>query len=127
MNVLAICKALMEFCLTLAGAYEDYPFDFETTAMRHRGNRRIFALFLEHGGRQLLNLKCEPLQAMFWRDSFKSVIPGYHMNKEHWNSVVLDGSVPLGIVKDMIADSHRLTMPKQLRPSPIPLESSRRP
>jgi predicted DNA-binding protein (MmcQ/YjbR family) len=103
-------KTLMDFCLTLAGAYEDYPFDFEIPAMRHRGNRKIFALFLEHDGRQLLNLKCEPFMAMFWRDAFNFVIPACHMNKEHWNSVVLDGAVPLEIVKDMIADSYRLTV-----------------
>ncbi|MDR0826516.1 MAG: MmcQ/YjbR family DNA-binding protein [Desulfovibrio sp.] len=112
-------KILIEYCLTFAGAYEDYPFDDSTTAMRHGGNRRIFALFLNHDGRELLNLKSEPFTALFWRNEFSSVIPGYHMNKVHWNSVILDGTVPDEVIKEMIAESHELTKPK-IRKRKIP-------
>jgi predicted DNA-binding protein (MmcQ/YjbR family) len=106
-------KALIEYCLTFAGAYEDYPFDDETAALRHRGNRRIFALFLQHGDRALLNLKTEPFKALYWRNEFPAVLPGYHMNKVHWNSVVLDGTVPDAAVREMIADSYDLTRPQR--------------
>ncbi|MDR1615632.1 MAG: MmcQ/YjbR family DNA-binding protein [Syntrophomonadaceae bacterium] len=105
-------RKIKEFCLSLPGAYEDYPFDFETPVMRHQGNHKIFALFIEHGGQMLLNLKCDPIKSMFWRDAFESVIPGYHMNKEHWNSVIMDGSVPKAIIREMISDSYELTKPK---------------
>jgi predicted DNA-binding protein (MmcQ/YjbR family) len=103
---------LIEHCLTFSGAYEDYPFGDETAALRHGGNRRIFALFLKHGERNLLNLKSEPLNALYWRNKFPSVIPGYHMNKLHWNSVILDGTVPDDLVREMIDESYDLTRPK---------------
>jgi predicted DNA-binding protein (MmcQ/YjbR family) len=117
--VVCVRKNLIEYCLTLMGVYEDYPFDDVTTAMRHGGNRRIFALFLEHGGQELLNLKSEPFNALFWRTEFQSVIPGYHMNKLHWNSVILDGTVPDAAVKEMITESYELTRPK-IRKRKIP-------
>ena len=107
-----IAENLIAFCLTLAGAYEDYPFGDKTTAVRHEGNRHIFALFLKHDGRELLNLKSEPFNALFRRNEFPSVILGYHVNKVHWNSVILDGTVPDDTVKEMIIESYELTGPK---------------
>jgi predicted DNA-binding protein (MmcQ/YjbR family) len=109
---ITIRKKLMQYCLTFAGAYEDYPFGDDTAALRHRGNRRIFTLFLTHGNRELLNLKSEPFTALYWRNEFPSVIPGYHMNKVHWNSVILDGTVPDDVVREMINESYELTRPK---------------
>jgi predicted DNA-binding protein (MmcQ/YjbR family) len=111
-EIMSLRKRLMQYCLTFACAYEDYPFGDDTAALRHGGNRRIFALFLTHGGRELLNLKNEPFNALYWRDEFPSVIPGYHMNKVHWNSVILDGTVPDDVVREMIDESHDLTRPK---------------
>ncbi|MDR3175702.1 MAG: MmcQ/YjbR family DNA-binding protein [Desulfovibrio sp.] len=108
----ALRKKLIQHCLTFAGAYEDYPFGDGTAALRHGGNRRIFALFLKHGARELLNLKTEPFNALYWRDKFPSVIPGYHMNKVHWNSVVLDGTVPDDAIREMLDESYDLTRPK---------------
>jgi predicted DNA-binding protein (MmcQ/YjbR family) len=103
---------LIEHCLTFAGTYEDYPFGDAAAVLRHGGNRRIFALFLKHEERELLNLKSEPYNALFWRNKFPSVIPGHHMNKVHWNSVILDGTVPEDAVLAMIAESFDLTKPK---------------
>jgi predicted DNA-binding protein (MmcQ/YjbR family) len=104
-------QLLIEHCLTYAGAYEDYPFGDDTATVRHGGNQRIFALFLKHRERELLNLKSEPFMALYWRNAFESVIPGYHMNKVHWNSVILDGTVPDDAVKEMISESYDLTKP----------------
>ena len=68
-------KNLIALCLTFPGVYENYPFGDESAAMRHGGNQRILALFLKHGGRELLNLKSEPLNALFWRNELiESVI-----------------------------------------------------
>jgi predicted DNA-binding protein (MmcQ/YjbR family) len=113
-------KILIEHCLTFSGAYEDYPFGDDTAAIRHGGNHRIFALFLIHGERELLNLKSEPFNALLWRNEFPSVIPGYHMNKLHWNSVILDGTVPDDAVREMIAESYDLTRPKTRKRKIVP-------
>ena len=59
-----------------------------------------------------VNLKCEPMKADFWRRVYKSVIPAYHMNKTHWNSVILDDSVEADVIKEMINDSYALTKGK---------------
>ncbi|MDR1685750.1 MAG: MmcQ/YjbR family DNA-binding protein [Desulfovibrio sp.] len=103
---------MIAYCLTQAGSYEDYPFGDGTAALRHGGNHRIFALFLKHGEQELLNLKSAPFTALLLRNEFPSVIPGYHMNKVHWNSVILDGTVPEDTVREMIDDSYTLTRPK---------------
>jgi predicted DNA-binding protein (MmcQ/YjbR family) len=111
---------LIEHCLAFPGAYEDYPFGDEAVVLRHAGNRRIFALFLKQGDLELLNLKAEPLKAVALRNAFQAVIPGYHMNKVHWNSVILDGSVPEEALREMIAESYDLTGPK-IRKRKIPV------
>jgi predicted DNA-binding protein (MmcQ/YjbR family) len=110
-EVLLLRKKMIAYCLMQVGSYEDYPFGDGTAALRHGGNQRIFALFLKHGGQELLNLKCEPFTALLRRNAFPSVIPGYHMNKVHWNSVILDGTVPEDTVREMIDDSYILTRP----------------
>lgn len=107
-----IRKKWIAFCLAFPGAYEDYPFDDNWTAMRHGANRRTFAFLYEREGHLWMNLKCEPFEADFLRRAYPSVTPAYHMNKTHWNTVALDGSVPDGAVEKMIADSYHLIRPK---------------
>lgn len=100
----------IDFCMTLKNVYEDYPFhDFNWTVMRHKENRKMFAAIYEHRGNIWLNVKCDPNITYMWRSSFEAVVPAYHMNKEHWNSVILDGSVPDEEIKVMIGDSYDLT------------------
>lgn len=103
------------YCLTLPGSYEDYPFGEEWTVMRHRENRKSFALIYERNGIWWANLKAEPMEADFLRSAFSGVQPAYHMNKTHWNSVALDGSVPEEEVRRMIRRSFELTMPHRNR------------
>jgi predicted DNA-binding protein (MmcQ/YjbR family) len=76
---------------------------------------KMFALMSEIGGKKpnkqpQVNLKCDPLEAQQLRDIFTAVIPGYHMNKKHWNTVVLDQSIPEGEMKRMIDESYRLVV-----------------
>ena len=91
---------LIDHCLSYPGAYEDYPFDDLTasdhpwTVMRHRGNKKSFAFIYEREGRLCVNLKCDPLEADLLRGAFEDVLPGYHMNKTHWNTVRIGGDVP---------------------------------
>lgn len=116
-------KNLIEYCLRLPGAYEDYPFDDDPsspgawTVMRHRENRKSFALIFEHDGALNLNLKCDPAEADFLRGIYRSVIPAYHMNKEHWIGVLLDGGVPEEVLYAWIDASYRCTIPKRKRKS----------
>ncbi len=107
-------KEAIEFCLSLKKTYEDYPFsDTNWTIMRHKDNRKMFAAIYERQGKIWLNLKCDPNLTYILRNSFESVIPAYHMNKIHWNSVILDESVPEVEVKNMINHSYELTKSKR--------------
>lgn len=101
-------------CLALPGSYADHPFhDPNWAAVRRRENQRIFALVFERQGEIWMNLKADPLLAGLWRGSWPAVLPGYHMNKRHWVSVILNGSVPRGQLLQMIEDSFNLTAPKR--------------
>ena len=80
--------------------------------MRHFGNKRVFAFISERNG-LFVNLKCDPTEADFLRRTFKSVTPAYHMNKTHWNTVVINGDVPIGLLREMIKSSYNLTKPKK--------------
>lgn len=103
---------LIDYCLTFPAAYEDYPFDDVTLVIKHSGNGKMFALLGETDGRPSINLKCDPQEADFLRRTFKDVIPGYHMNKTHWNTVIANGDVPDEEIKRQIGASYDLVMPK---------------
>ena len=70
----------------------------------------MFALLIRKQGQQLLNLKCHPDHAIELRDIFKEVFPAYHMNKRHWNSVILDGDLPNGEIERLIDHSYSLVV-----------------
>ena len=72
----------------------------------------MFALLTTDKGVDRINLKCDPDQAFILRDIFEAVIPGYHMNKRHWNTVVLDGSIPRGELERMVDHSYALVVKK---------------
>lgn len=102
-------KEAIAFCSSLGNVYEDYPFDDNWTVMRHRGSKKMFASIYEREGHIWINVKCDLEWRDFWRNAFESVIPAYHMNKKHWNSIILDGTVPDKDVKRMIEESYELT------------------
>ena len=102
-------REVIDFCLSLKGTYEDYPFnDFNWTVMRCEKNKRMFAAIFERQGKIWINVKCEPGLAEFWRNTYEAVIPAYHMNKKHWNSIITEGSVPENEIKNMIRDSFEI-------------------
>lgn len=104
---------VIEFCMQLAGAYEDYPFDDNNwTIMRHQGNKKMFAAIYERQGHIWINAKAEPEAGYLWRNIYPAVIPAYHMNKVHWISIILDGSMQKEDICRLIEDSHALTAPK---------------
>lgn len=99
----------LKYGLSFEDTYLDAPFhDNNWQLVRFRGNGRAFLWTYERGGFINLNVKVEPDKAWFWRDAYSSVIPGYHQNKEHWNTIILDGSIPEKHIKMMIRDSYRL-------------------
>ncbi len=103
----------IEFCLSLGAVLEDYPFhDSNWAVMRHKANRKGFAFILERQGVIWVNVKCDPNLTSMWRESFSSVVPAYHMNKTHWNSIILDGTIPEKDIQNMIYDSFQLTKQK---------------
>ncbi len=106
-------QELIDYCLTYPGAYEDYPFDEEWTAMRHRQNKKTFAFIFTRNNLVSINLKCEPMMADFYRKAFGAVTPAYHMNKTHWNTITVDGSMDENEIFDMIRNSYMLIAPKQ--------------
>lgn len=87
-------KEAIAYCLTLKGAYEDYPFhDPNWCVIRHKSNHKVFAWIFNRNGHVWINVKCDPSGGSLERD-LPSVVPAYHLNKKHWNSIILDGTVP---------------------------------
>ena len=108
-------KEAIAYCLTFQNVYEDYPFhDPNWCVIRHRGSNKVFAWIFDKDGYVWINVKCDPEWRDFWRQAFDAVIPAYHLNKEHWNSVILNGSVPVADIQRMIAESYDLTVPKKM-------------
>ena len=99
----------LKYGLSFPDTYLDAPFhDNNWQLVRFSGNDKAFLWTYEKDGYINLNVKVEPDKAWFWRDAYESVIPGYHQNKEHWNTIILDGSIPEKDIKLMIRDSYRL-------------------
>ncbi len=99
----------LEYGLTFPDTYRDAPFHDENWQLvRFAGNKKAFLWTYEKDGFVNLNVKVEPEKAFFWREIYKSVVPGYHQNKEHWNTVILDGTIPDKDVRQMIAESYDL-------------------
>jgi predicted DNA-binding protein (MmcQ/YjbR family) len=100
-------ESFREYCLNLRGSTEDFPFDDQTLAFRVGG--KIYALAdVEHF--EFVNLKCDPEQAILLREEFDAVKPGYHMNKKHWNSVFIDGSLPDSKMEELIRHSYEMVL-----------------
>lgn len=103
---------IIQYCLSFSGVYEDYPFhDPNWCVIRHQKSKKVFAWIFDKDGHVWVNVKCDPEEIWFWRDAFASVIPAYHLNKQHWNSIILDGSVPDKDIKRMVEESYDLTKP----------------
>lgn len=106
-------KDVIDYCLKLGNRYEDYPFrDKNWTLMRHKKNKKVFAWIFEKEEHIWINVKCEHGMLELWRQVYKSVVPAFHLNKDHWNSIILDGTIPDEEVYKMINESYHLTKTK---------------
>ena len=103
-------ETLREYCISKKGATEGFPFGDDTLVFKVNG--KIFAL-VNLEGDQSLNLKCDPALALELREQYPSVTPGYHMNKKHWNTVRLDGTIPDHDIISWIDHSYDLVKGKK--------------
>jgi predicted DNA-binding protein (MmcQ/YjbR family) len=97
-------------CLSFTGAEETFPFGPETSVFKVAG--KMFALSQLAADSLRISLKCEPELAAALREAHAAVLPGYHLNKRHWNTVIIDGSLPDGAIHGMIEDSYDLVVSK---------------
>jgi len=105
--------ALVDLCLGLPQAIETFPFGEETSVFKTSGNGKIFALAALAGDPLTVSLKCDPEESRALREEFPLwITPGYHLNKKHWITIVLDGLVPNELVEELLRDSHALVRPK---------------
>jgi predicted DNA-binding protein (MmcQ/YjbR family) len=102
------------YLLSLPEAREDFPFGPDVAVMKIRG--RMFATLAVSEGSPRSNLKCDPDEAVMLRDIFDGVLPGYHMNKRHWNTVILDADVPRGEIERMMDNSYALVVKTLKKP-----------
>ena len=99
--------------MAFGDVYEDYPFcEDDWTVMRHRDSRKMFAAIYLRQGNLWINVKAEPGWGEFWRNTFAAVVPAYHMNKQHWISIILDGSMEDEDILRLLHESFELTKTK---------------
>ncbi len=99
----------LEYGLSFPDSYQEAPFhDDNWQLVRYKWNKKAFLWTYERDGYINLNVKVDPDNAFFWRDRYKSVTAGYHQNKKHWNTIILDGSIPDKDIRAMIAESYDL-------------------
>jgi predicted DNA-binding protein (MmcQ/YjbR family) len=103
-------EELRDLCLTFRGSEETFPFGFETSVFKVAG--KMFALSGLQREPLSVSLKCEPLLAEQLRGAHPAIRPGYHLNKRHWNTVVIDGSLSDQVIGEMIEDSYDLVVSK---------------
>ena len=101
-------KSLRRYCAGKPGCTEDTPFGPETLVFKVKG--KIFGIVGLDESPLRLNLKCDPELAVILRNSYDAVTAGYHMNKQHWNTVTLDGSIPRPTVLALIDESYKLVV-----------------
>lgn len=102
-------EEILKYCLSFPDVYQDAPFhDHNWQLVRYKKNKKAFAWTYEREGHICVNIKVNPEWRDFWRQAYAAVIPGYHQNKEHWNTIILDGTIPEQDIKRMIAESYDL-------------------
>jgi predicted DNA-binding protein (MmcQ/YjbR family) len=99
-------KAVEQFLLSLPNAKLDYPFGEQVAV--YKVNDKMFALIAEKSDPLRISLKCDPNLSQNLREKYETVTPGYHLNKKHWNTIILTGQLDWSEVKDLIRHSYSL-------------------
>ena len=98
-----------EYCLSKKGVEKEYKLEWNATRYMIKG--KMFVLQGgDKDGKQIITVKLNPMHGEFLRHQYKDIIPGYYMNKEHWNSLYLEGNVPDEVVRDMLDKSYSLVL-----------------
>jgi predicted DNA-binding protein (MmcQ/YjbR family) len=101
---------LLDYALSKPETEESLPFGPDVLVLKTK--KKIFLLIMLDADPIRFNAKCDPDRAIFLREHYAGIIPGYHMNKRHWNTIILDGSVPPHLIKEMIDHSYELVFKK---------------
>ncbi len=104
-------EQLHEYALSLPDVTESFPFD-ETTLVMKAGGKMFLLVSLDADPLQF-NVKCDPERAIELREEYTCVLPGYHMNKKHWNTIIVDGTLTNKQLKEMVLDSYNLVVKKK--------------
>ncbi len=103
-------EQIREHCIKKKGVTEEFPFDEETLVFKVMG--KIYLLASLESIPLSINLKCDPEEAVELRETYQSVKPGYHMDKKHWNTIVIDGSIPANKIFEWVDKSYELVIRK---------------
>ena len=101
-------ESLREYCLKKKAAEETFPFGDSTLVFKVKG--KIFLLASLDASPLQFNVKCDPEKIEDLREQYEDVLPGYHMNKRHWNTVIIRGNIPEKALRNMIDESYRLVV-----------------
>jgi predicted DNA-binding protein (MmcQ/YjbR family) len=99
-------EQLREYCLALPDVDEGFPFGPDTLVFKV--NEKIFLLASLDSQPMQFNVKCDPEKALQLREEYNAIVPGYHMNKKHWNTIIQDGSVSPVLLRELIGHSYEL-------------------
>ena len=104
-------EEIIEYALSLPNTYEDYPFpeDRFSVTMKHKNNHKWFALIMKVQGKLYVNVKTPPDYSDILRKEYDYIIPAYHMNKQHWNTIIIRKNIDAGVVRELINQSYELT------------------
>ena len=104
-------EEIIKYCLSLENTFEDMPFpdDFESVTMKHKENKKWFVLLMNVNNKLYVNLKTEPEYSELLRRSYPYIIPAYHMNKQHWNTIIADDCTDVELLKELTKGSYELT------------------
>jgi predicted DNA-binding protein (MmcQ/YjbR family) len=104
---------LRDFVLSLTDVEESFPFGEDTLVFKT--NNKIFLLVSLSSSPLQFNVKCNPEKAIELREEYSSILPGYHMNKKHWNTIIIDGTLSTSQLKGFIKDSFELVAKKSAK------------
>jgi predicted DNA-binding protein (MmcQ/YjbR family) len=114
-------EELRDYCLAKKAVDEGFPFGEDTLVFKVMG--KLFLLTGLNSSPLQFNVKCEPSKAIELREKYAAILPGYHMNKQHWNTIVCDGSVSNKLIKECIDDSYDLIVDSLTKKQKVELEN----